>query len=209
LSQYQSTVALGQWQGFRVKSVKRIKSCHEGDRDAIVVELLPVMNRLARCRECGKKVHRTHDWSTRLIDDLPAWGARTILKVHSRRVKCSRCGIGLEMIDWVDIGSRVTTRLAQSLSRMCEVLPVAHVAAHYGIGWNRVKRIHKRHLQETLNPINLSGVRVIGMDEFAIQSGHRYATVVTDMLTKRVLWVGRGRGREDVRPFYQLLGPSG
>ncbi len=47
------------------------------------------------------------------------------------------------------------------------------------------------------------------MDEFAIQRGHRYATVVLEPLTRRVLWVGRGRGREDVRPFFELLGTQG
>ena len=48
--------------------------------------------------------------------------------------------------------------------------------------------------------------RVIALDEFAIQKGHRYATVVIEPTRKRVLWVGRGRGREDVRPFFELLG---
>ncbi len=60
-----------------------------------------------------------------------------------------------------------------------------------------------------LGPVDLSGVWVIGMDEFAIQKGHRYATVVVDPQTRRVLWVGRGRGRKDVRPFFELLGPEG
>ncbi len=46
------------------------------------------------------------------------------------------------------------------------------------------------------------------MDEFAIQKGHRYATVIVEPLRKRVLWVGRGRGREDIRPFFELLGPA-
>lgn len=47
------------------------------------------------------------------------------------------------------------------------------------------------------------------MDEFAIQKGHRYATVFVDAIKKRVLWVGRGRTKEDIRPFFQLLGPQG
>jgi transposase len=47
---------------------------------------------------------------------------------------------------------------------------------------------------------------VIALDEFAIQKGHRYATVIVEPTRKRVLWVGRGRGRADVRPFFDLLG---
>ena len=60
-----------------------------------------------------------------------------------------------------------------------------------------------------LGPPNLDGVRLLAMDEFAIQKGHRYATVVVDPERKRVLWVGRGRSRADVRPFFELLGPDG
>jgi transposase len=52
-------------------------------------------------------------------------------------------------------------------------------------------------------------VRQIVIDEFAIQKGHRYATVVAQPLTREVLWVGRGRKREDLRPFFELLGPEG
>ena len=86
---------------------------------------------------------------------------------------------------------------------------VSHLAAFYGPHWEAVKRIDKQHLQETLGPPNLAGVEAIVMDEFAIQKGHRYATVIAEPYTKRVLWVGRGRGRKDVRPFFEALGPEG
>ena len=35
------------------------------------------------------------------------------------------------------------------------------------------------------------------------------ATVIIDPAIKKVLWVGRGRGREDIRPFFELLGSAG
>ena len=72
-----------------------------------------------------------------------------------------------------------------------------------------VKAIHKGYLEERLGPVDVSDVDVIAMDEFAIQKGHRYATVIVEPHRKRVLWVGRGRGRQDVRPFFELLGESG
>ena len=53
----------------------------------------------------------------------------------------------------------------------------------------------------------LSGVRVIAMDEFAIQKGHRHATVIVDPMIRKVLWVGRGR--VDIRAFFESLGSAG
>lgn len=47
------------------------------------------------------------------------------------------------------------------------------------------------------------------MDEFAIQKGPRYAPVSVEPQTKRVLWVGRGRSREEIRPFFEPRGPQG
>ncbi|HEY0860342.1 MAG TPA: ISL3 family transposase, partial [Pseudoxanthomonas sp.] len=75
--------------------------------------------------------------------------------------------------------------------------------------WKTVKQIDFRHLERTLGPVDLTGVTVIAMDEFALQKGHRYATIVVEPERKRVLWVGRGRSRADVRPFFELLGPHG
>ncbi len=34
-------------------------------------------------------------------------------------------------------------------------------------------------------------------------------TVVVEPATKRVLWVGRGHGRKDIRPFFEMLGEAG
>lgn len=118
--------------------------------------------------------------------------------VHRRRVLCPLCGPKLERIDWLEKHQRCTVRLAQSVARLCKVASIKHVAEHYGPGWDRVKRIDKAYLNRTLGPIDLSRVRELGMDEFAIQKGHRYATVIVDLPRKQVLWIGRGRGREGI-----------
>jgi transposase len=95
------------------------------------------------------------------------------------------------------------------VARLCQVLPIKHVAEYFGLGWDQVKAIDKAYLARTIGPVDLTGVRQIAIDEFAIQKGHRYATSIVDPLTTRVLWVGRGRGREDIRPFFELLGTEG
>ena len=42
----------------------------------------------------------------------------------------------------------------------------------------------------------MAGVANLMMDEIAIHKEQRYATFITDADTRKVLWVGKGRGRE-------------
>lgn len=158
------------------------------------------------CDGCGQRVDSIHDVEVRSVRDLPVLGVATWLSVPRRRVACPRCGPRLERLEWLDRHARMTRRLADSVVRLCQVLSIKHTADFFGLHWSTVKDLDKRALQRTLEPLDLSGIEVLAMDEFAIQRGHRYASVVIEPRTRRVLWVGRGRSREDIRPFFDLLG---
>lgn len=197
---------LGSWDGYEVES------CWEEQRDGqrwCVVRLRPAPGRERECSGCGARCAAIHDCEERRVRDLPIFEFPVELIVPRIRVACPNCGAKLEQLSWLEGYSRVTRRLANGAARLCEVMSIRHVAQFYRLAWTTVKRIDFRHLQRTLGPVELGQVTVIGMDEFAIQKGHRYATVVVEVPRKRVLWVGRGRGREDVRPFFDLLGVEG
>ena len=203
---------LGGWEGYGLGTVQRLRPWYgneQSESEEIWIELLPVPDRVKRCTGCGEEVSEVHDRQERWVRDLPILGTTTWLCVHRCRVKCPRCGPKLEQLDWLARYSRVTRRLAESVARLCQVLAIKHVAEYFGLHWGTVKAIDKAYLQETLGPVDLSDLEVIAMDEFAIQKGHRYATVIIEPTMKRVLWVGRGRGREDIRPFFEQMGPEG
>ena len=103
----------------------------------------------------------------------------------------------------------VTRRLAESVVRLCRVLPIQHVAEFYGLDWDTVKTLDVAALAERLLPVDLSTVTVIALDEFALRKGHRYATVIVEPTRKRILWVGQGRGREDIVPSFSCWAPGG
>lgn len=203
------TRVLGGWEGYSIGPCQRFEAGVKGPQAEVWIELLPDGTRPLVCSGCGGRTHRVHDVTQRWVRDLPILGAQTHLLVWRRRVACERCGPKLEALGWLEPYDRVTRRLAESVGRLCGLLPVKHVADYYDLDRKSVKRLDKRFLTRTLGPPDLSGVEQIVMDEFAIQKGHRYATVVVEAASKRVLWVGRGRGRADVQPFFESLGPDG
>lgn len=198
---------LGSWEGYRVVRAERRPGVDKRPAE-IWIELAHGRGPFV-CSGCGRRSKKYHDMEERWVRDLPILDAETWLLVPRFRVACPVCGPKLEYLPWLAKWSRVTKRLAESVVRLCAVLPIRHVADFYGLDWDTVKAIDKRHLQEKLEQVDLSEVSVIGLDEFAIQKGHRYATVIVEPSCKRVLWVGRGRGRADIRPFFDLLGAEG
>ena len=196
---------LGGWVGYRASSWHHeLRGAHRW----VVIELIPDRGHDRRCSGCGEIVGAIHDRSVRRIRDLPLFEDRVELRLPRLRLACPRCGPRLEQVAWLDPHARVTRRLAQSVARFCMVASVRHAARWHRLDWKTAKAIDFRELERTLGPPNLDGVRMLAMDEFAIQKGHRYATVVVDPERKRVLWVGRGRSRAEVRPFFELLGPE-
>lgn len=196
---------LGGWAGYRVEDWRH--AWRDGRR-WVVVKLTPAPGHERLCSGCGEAVGAIHDRTVRRIRDLPVFEDPVELELERLRLACPGCGPRLERLDWLDPHARVTRRLADSVSPLCAAPSVQQAARWHGIDWKTAKAIDFRALERTVGPVDLDGVRRIAMDEFALQKGHRYATVVVDVERKRVLWVGRGRSRAALRPFFELLGPE-
>ncbi|GMV25819.1 MAG: hypothetical protein AMXMBFR58_18500 [Phycisphaerae bacterium] len=208
MPEVESIDRLGGWEGYRVGAIQRFEPGVKGSRAQVWVELHPDPGRVKLCVRCGAECRHIHDVSERWVRDLPVFDADTHLLVHRCRLECPACGPSLERLTWLAPFARVTTRLAESVARLCRVLPIKHAAAFYDLKWDAVKAIDKAHLERTLGEPDLDGLTLLAMDEFAIHKGHRYATVIIDPTCKRVLWVGRGRDRGSLRPFFERLGPE-
>lgn len=197
------TALLGGWEGFELVGVQRDAG------PQIVLRLQRLPSAATRCSGCGELVSEIHETTERRVRELPILDATTWLLVPRARLACPRCGPTVEAVPWLDRYARMTTRFAESVARLAHLLPIQHVATWFGLSWDTVHAIDQAAMERRLGPIDLTGVRRIAIDEFAIQKGHRYATSVVDPTTRRVLWVGRGRRREDLRPFFALLGRAG
>ncbi len=190
------------WEGFSVVSI-------ESESDTLQIELRPDPRRVPRCGGCQQPSPAVHEYCTRHIRDLPILGRPVRLRVHLRRLACRGCGRRAEWVSWLGRHARLTRRLAEAVALWCARLPTRHVAELFGLHWGTVRLLERRRLQAQLSALPPAVPRRLVMDEFALYKGHRYASVVLDAETRRVLWIGEGRSREAIRPFFEALGPAG
>lgn len=88
---------------------------------------------------------------------------------------------------------------------MLNYLTVQDLATMLRTSWGLIKEIDKTHLRKQYKTIALDQVEYIAIDEFSIRKGHTYMTVVMDLVTKRVIYVGQGRSAEVLTPLFERL----
>ena len=84
-------------------------------------------------------------------------------------------------------------------------MTIRDVAVHLGVGWDVIKDIQKRDLSRRFAKPKLKHLRHIAIDEIAIAKGHRYLTVVMDLESGAVVFVGDGKGADALKPFWKRL----
>ena len=72
-----------------------------------------------------------------------------------------------------------------------------------------IRDIEARHLKSRYEKPRLKDVKRIAIDEIAVRKGHTYMTVVLDLDSGRVIFVGDGRGGDALTPFWKRLRRSG
>ena len=199
---------LGGWTGYRVADLEYRPGEGWMGRGKLLIRLEPSRKSM-RCSRCGSRSQAVHETTLRRVRDLPILDWDVVLIVPRRRLWCEQCGgPHLEELDWLSPHRRVTRRLEEAIGRLSQVMPVQQVAAFYGVGWHTVKEIDKALLKQQVSEPDWHAIEYLGMDEFALHKGHRYATVIVEPLRRQVLWVGPGRSREAVRPFFESLDES-
>jgi transposase len=92
------------------------------------------------------------------------------------------------------------------LATFAKILPWEEVARLFDVSWNTVKASVLRSVEYGLLHRDTSDVFVLGIDEISRRKGHVYVTNVYDLVNKRLLWSGEGRGRDALEKFFDGWG---
>ena len=163
-----------------------------------------------RCSACGSRDVISRGHAERRFRNLPIGSRPTAVVLPIPRVECRTCGAVRQVeVPFADPRRSYTKsfeRYALELSRRMTILDVAH---HLDVGWDLIKDIQKRDLSRRYAKPKLKHLRAIAIDEIAVASGHRYLTLVMDLDSGAVVFVGDGKGTGALKPFWKRLRPSG
>lgn len=162
------------------------------------------------CPRCGSKHVISSGHTVREIRSVPIGSRQIILMMSIQKVECKECGcIRNEDLKFTRGKRRYTRcfeRFVQDLSKMGTI---SDVARFLGVSWDTVRDIQKEHLGRHYGHPSLKKLRHIGIDEFAVAKGHVYMTIVVDMETGHVVYVGDGKGADALDEFWKRVRRAG
>lgn len=163
-----------------------------------------------RCTGCGSREVIGRGSKTRDFRAPPTGSKQVLIRATLSRLECKHCGkVQQEKIGFAEEKKTYTKGFAHFINDLCRVMTIDDVSKIAGVGWDTVKRIEQNYLHRRYSKPKLKGVRHIAIDEFAVQKGHKYMTVVMDLDTSRVLFVGDGKSAETLEPLWKRVRCSG
>ena len=142
----------------------------------------------------------------RWFQTLPIGGKQVYVALHIPRVECRPCGVVRQIeIGFADPRRTYTKSFERYALELSRHMTIQDVARHLGVSWDVVKDILKRYLLKCYSKPRLKDLTLIAIDEISVGRGHRYLTVVLDLLSGAVVFVGDGKGADALLPFWKRL----
>lgn len=180
----------------------------DGLRPRVEVQVRAKVRRRGRCGRCGVEASfYDQGGGVRRWRHVDVGFATCELVGTARRVDCPVHGPTVAQVWWARHDSAFTRAFEDLVVHDAIVGNKQAAADRYGVSWRAVNQMCVRLATEALGRVDLlDGLVAIAIDEVKYKKGHKYLTVVCDHFTGRVIWAAKGRSKQVVGEFFDLLG---
>jgi transposase len=162
-----------------------------------------------RCSHCGSTRIEKFGKVPRRFRTLPIGSRPVVLELSIQRLLCFDCGRTAQVrLGFADERRSYTRTFERYVLELSRFMTVQDVARHLQVGWDIVRDIQKRHLVARYSKPKLKNLKHIAIDEISVGRGHRYLTVVLDLDSGAVVFVGKGKGADSLGQFFKRLRAS-
>jgi len=191
------------YHAFGLRGYAYVKSSF--DKARVTLHVRPRRD-LFRCSQCGGESFWSQGSVTRTLRTVPIGSKPTHICLAIPRIYCFYCQntrqVRLHFAAPRKSYTHAFERYALELSRH---MTIKAVAEHLQVSWDIIKEIQATSLQRRFGRPHLGKLKQIAIDEIAIGKGHDYLTVVLDLVSGAVVFVGDGKGVEALEPFWRRL----
>jgi transposase len=159
-----------------------------------------------RCPNCRSEEVWAQGGVPRTFRTLPIGGKVVNLYFKVPRVLCFECGMVRQVkLRFAEPRKHYTRAFERYVLELSRLMTIQDVAQHLQVGWDTIKDIQARALERRFGKPKLHTLQQIAIDEIAVGKGHHYVTIVLNLLTGAVVFVGDGKGTEALEPFWRRL----
>lgn len=171
------------------------------------------------CSKCGNEIEKARSSYLSKIKHLPIFNYGTDLIFKRLKGFCASCKkYRSEQVGFLSRKSpHLSSQYAYWLSRLCEITTIKEAAEFCEVDDATLWRVDFKTLKDRMSRYSIPDVRRISVDEVCSRShskykgegrNEKYFTVVTDIDSKKVIWVSDSRNREALDEFFKIIGPQ-
>lgn len=164
----------------------------------------------ATCPTCQQESGSVHQYTKRIVRDLPWAGKPCYIEFFARRFYCPGCACPFrEELDWLPRCSRLTQRYRHAIFVACRQTNLRAVSQRERLCYKSVERLYYALAQAQTPVLPQTPVRHLGIDEFAMKKGHdQFAVVLSDLEAGRVIAVLPDRKKETLLAYFATWSAS-
>jgi len=194
-----------------------ILDCREFLKDGRIEVVLESQILTRSCHRCGFDLKGNHGKHRMRLRGLPILGFETFWLLWRTKGWCSNCKkIRSETVEFISPESPHLTRdYAYWLGRLMEISPVSRAAKLMGHSGMSLWRLDLARMQRMVQYYEIPAVKRICVDEVYARKHSRYPgesrsqkffTIITDLNTRKVIWVSESRNQGALDEFFKLIG---
>ncbi|MDX1583176.1 MAG: ISL3 family transposase [Thermoanaerobaculia bacterium] len=154
------------------------------------------------CPVCGTECGLYDHQPERVWRHLDTMQYTTLLHASPPRVNCPEHGVKTARLPWAERGSRFTLLFERFAIDVMQIASVEAAAKLLRLSWDEAWHIQTRAVERGLKRKTSQPPTYVGIDEKSFSIGHSYMTVICNLETGKVDWVGEDRTAEAVTEYF-------
>lgn len=168
------------------------------------------------CHKCGCTLTRKRGQYRLKLKHLPLADRALYIIFYRWQGHCPKCKKARS--EKVDFVAKETPHMTQDmcwwLGRLCEISEVSNAAKFYDVSAMTTWRVDYKRMRIMLQYYKIPKITHISVDEvYARRKGKKgesrnkkFFTIITDLKTKKVIWVSESRDKEALDQFFEVIG---